>query len=134
MADALALPFRDGELDIAMCNTMLHHLDPPEAVRVLRELSRVARWGVVVTDLRRSRAALLATQALSATLWRNHRLTRHDGPASIRAAYTPAELADIARAALPGPFRVRQHPLFRQSLVVDRTMGVRGDRPAGGNT
>ncbi len=128
-ADALALQFGDGEFDITMCNTMLHHLDPADAVRAVRELGRVARWGVVLTDLRRSRLALLATQALAATLWRHNPVTRHDGPASIRASYSPAELADIAREALADPFRVRRHPLFRQSLVVDRTIGARHERP-----
>lgn len=123
-ADALALPFPAGSFDIAMCHTMLHHLERPDAVRAVRELARVARWGVVATDLRRSSPALLGTQLLATTLWRRHAVTRHDGPASIRAAFTPAELERIGEEALSEPFTVRRHSLFRMSLTVDRTRSV----------
>jgi len=120
-ADVLALPFPDGEFDIAMCCTTLHHFERADALRALRELGRVARWGVVVTDLSRSRAATVGARLLAATVWRRHPITRHDGPVSVRAAFTPAELRELAREAFGGGFRVRAHPGFRLSLVVDRT-------------
>lgn len=120
-ADALALPFADRAFDFALCSTALHHFEEPEAVAVLRELDRVAAAGVVVSDLRRSRPALLGAQLLAATLWRRHPITRHDGPLSVRSAFTPAELRRLAgRAGMEGA-RVRTHPVFRLSLVVDRT-------------
>jgi SAM-dependent methyltransferase len=121
-ADALALPFADGEFHIALCSTALHHFDEPEAVAVLRELDRVASHGVVVGDLLRSRAGLLGARLLAATLWRRHPITRHDGPVSVRAAFTPAELRGLAAAAGLAGARVRAHPPFRLSLVLDRTL------------
>jgi len=42
-ADGTRLPFADAAFDVAMCNLTLHHLDPPEAVALLRELRRVSR-------------------------------------------------------------------------------------------
>ncbi len=126
-ADALALPYEDQSFDIAMSNTMLHHLDSREAIQAVRELGRVARYGIVVTDLRRSVWALAATRLLAATIWRGHPVTRHDGPASIRAAYTPSELADMTSAALADPFRVHRHALFRLAMVADRTGELTSD-------
>lgn len=124
-ADALALPFEDGAFHFALCCTALHHFTEEDAVRVLRELDRVASAGVVVSDLRRSRPALLGAQLLAGTVWRRHPITRHDGPHSVRGAFTAAELESLAaRAGLRGA-RVRTHPVFRLSLVVDRT--ARGD-------
>jgi ubiquinone/menaquinone biosynthesis C-methylase UbiE len=116
-ADALRLPYPDGAFDVSMCNTALHHFDDREAVAVLRELRRVARRGVVVTDLRRSRPALLGARLLASTLWRAHPVTRHDGPHSVRAAFTPAELTRLARQAGLEHARVRTRPLFRLALV-----------------
>ncbi|OYV64129.1 MAG: hypothetical protein B7Z72_13650, partial [Gemmatimonadetes bacterium 21-71-4] len=52
--DALALPFRTRSVDIVTCSQLLHHFEFPEARRVLRELDRVARRAVIVSDLRRS--------------------------------------------------------------------------------
>lgn len=125
-ANALALPYADGEFDFALCSTALHHFADAEAVRVLRELDRVARRGVVVNDLRRSRPALLGARLLAATVWRTHPVTRHDGPLSVRRAFTPAELGDLARRAEMRGARVYLHPPFRLALVVDRTAGAGG--------
>jgi 2-polyprenyl-3-methyl-5-hydroxy-6-metoxy-1,4-benzoquinol methylase len=121
-ADALHLPYADGSFDAAIICTALHHFDARgDVVRVLRELHRVSRLGIVVSDLRRSRAALLGARMLAATVWRTHPLTRHDGPLSVRRAFTPSELIDYARAAdLPNP-SVHAHPIFRVVLVSRRT-------------
>lgn len=119
--DALALPFGDRTFDIAMCNTTLHHFEPADAARVIAEMARVARWGVVVTDLSRSRLALFGARLLATTVWRTHPVTRHDGPASVRAAFTPAEMATLMSDAVGQPVRVRHEPIFRLSAVLDRT-------------
>jgi SAM-dependent methyltransferase len=120
-ADAMALPFADGAFHFAISSTMLHHFDFGDAVRVLREMDRVARSGVVVNDLSRSPLAWLGARLLAATVWRRSRFTRHDGPLSVRRAFTPGEMREVARAAgVPGA-RVRSHVPFRLSLVIDRT-------------
>lgn len=122
-ADALDLPFADGAVDIATCSTTLHHFSDKEALKVLQELNRVSRFGVVLTDLARSTAAIAGAELLSRTVWRNHPITRHDGPASVRAAFTVAELRELARlAGMDGRLRVAGDPVFRLSLVSDRTV------------
>jgi SAM-dependent methyltransferase len=120
-ANALDLPFPRGAFDLALCSTALHHFDGLDATRVLREMDRVARSGLLVSDLRRNRAALLGARALAATLWRRRRITRHDGPRSVAAAFTVQELRSLARAAGIDAAAVRAEPIFRLSLVVDRT-------------
>ena len=125
-ADALHLPYGDGSFDVALCSTALHHFDAEaDVVRVLGEMDRVSRIGIVVNDLARSRTALLGARLLAATVWRTHALTRHDGPLSVRRAFTPAELRALAdRAALPNA-RVHAHVPFRVALVSEkREMGV----------
>jgi ubiquinone/menaquinone biosynthesis C-methylase UbiE len=123
LADALALPYGDDEFDFAVCSTTLHHFEGEDALRALRELDRVAARGVVVNDLSRSRPALLGARLLAATFWRNSRLTRHDGPLSVRRAFTPAELRRVASDAGLERATVRAHLPFRLSLVIDRTGG-----------
>jgi SAM-dependent methyltransferase len=120
-ADALDLPFPSGSFDLALCSTALHHFDQSAAAYVLREMDRVARSGFLVSDLRRTRAALIGARALAATLWRRQRITRHDGPRSVAAAFTAQELRSLARTAGIEAPAVRAESLFRLSLVVDRT-------------
>ncbi|MBW3571525.1 MAG: methyltransferase domain-containing protein [Gemmatimonadetes bacterium] len=120
-ADALHLRYEDGAFDLAVCSAALHHFDArADLLRVLREMDRVARIGGIVNDLRRSRPALVGARLLAATFWRGHPVTAHDGPLSVRRAFTPGELDELARAAaLPGA-RVHRHEPFRVALVWER--------------
>ena len=115
-ADGLVLPFRDRAFDAAFSVLTLHHLGDHAAVGLVREMARVARQVVVVSDLERSRPALLGAQLLAATVWRWNPLTRHDGPLSVRRSFTPDELLAIGRRAGLGEPRVRRHPTFRLLL------------------
>jgi ubiquinone/menaquinone biosynthesis C-methylase UbiE len=121
-ADALHLPYADDAFDFALCSTALHHFDEREdAVRVLRELDRVAAHGVIVNDLARSRPAYLGARLLALTFWRTHPVTRHDGPLSVLRALTPGEMRALARDAGLAAARVHAHFPFRLALVIDRT-------------
>jgi ubiquinone/menaquinone biosynthesis C-methylase UbiE len=95
VADGTALPYPDRAFDVAHISLVLHHLDPADAVVLLRELRRVARRGVVVNDLARRPITLLGAWLLSRVFTRN-RYSRHDAPLSARRAYTIVE----ARALL----------------------------------
>ena len=103
-ADARELPLADGEVDVVHASLLLHHLDPHEVGQALGEMRRVARLGVVVNDLRRSRLAYLLTSAAVLVLARGA-WTRHDGLASARRAYTTSELDDLASRAGLRPAR-----------------------------
>ena len=98
LADGRDLPFPDRSFDVSHASLVLHHLEPAAAVELLREMGRVARLGVVVNDLERSRVGWLAAWLLGHLLTGN-RLTRHDAPLSIRRAYTVAESTDLLRDA-----------------------------------
>ncbi len=98
VADGASLPFADRTFDIAHSSLLLHHLEPTAAVEVLREMGRVARRGIVVNDLVRSRLAWIGAWLLSHLLTTN-RYTRHDAPMSVRRAYTVAELTALIAAA-----------------------------------
>lgn len=97
-ADGLRLPFADASFDVVTCSLALHHFAPAAAVDLLRELRRVARRGVVVNDLVRSSLSYLFARLLGPLLSANP-LTRHDGPLSVRRAYTRAELQGLLLAA-----------------------------------
>jgi SAM-dependent methyltransferase len=113
--DARSLPFGERAFDVAICSTFLHHLETEDAVEALREMSRVSELGVVVSDLRRGTAGYLASLCLALTVWGRHRYTRHDAPASLRAAFTLKEARGLAeRVGLDAV--VEPQPLFRWGL------------------
>lgn len=115
-ADARSLPFADGEFDVALCCLALHHFEPADAVRVLREMRRVSGRAAVVIDLRRGYLGYLAAWLATRSVAR-HRLTRHDGPLSVLRAYRTDEVRTLALAAGLPHATVRRHQFFRQALV-----------------
>jgi SAM-dependent methyltransferase len=104
VADGLRLPYPAGAFDVAHASLVLHHLEPDDAVRFLRELRRVARLGVVVNDLARGRLGWLGAWLLLHAMTRN-RFTLHDGPLSVRRAYTRPEARDLLAEAGLRPTR-----------------------------
>ena len=117
--DGRALPFAAQSFDFVLCALTAHHLDAPGVVALLREMGRVARRAVVVTDLERSWPALAGVWLVAHVAIRS-RLTRHDGPLSVRRSYTVAELSALAQQAGLNGAVVRAHAPFRLALSWDR--------------
>jgi ubiquinone/menaquinone biosynthesis C-methylase UbiE len=116
VGDALTLPFADRQLDIVTCALFLHHLEPDDVVRFVDEALRVARLAVLVNDIRRGQVSLVATYASWALV--QSRLTRHDGPASIRRAYTVDELQDLLSRSRAAEIEIEKHPWFRVGAIL----------------
>jgi hypothetical protein len=115
-AEATALPYASGSVHLALASLLLHHLEGEEPVRLLRELDRVASRAALVNDLRRGWLPLAATW-LGLRLCSRDPLIRHDGPLSVRRAFSPAEMLALAREAGWRAPRVTQHVPFRLALV-----------------
>ena len=98
-ADALRLPFADHSIDVVMCSQVLHHFSGGDAGVLLREMNRVARVRVIVSDLRRSWIAAAGLWLASFPL-RFHAVSRHDGVVSVLRGFTPDELADTVHEAI----------------------------------
>ena len=96
-ADAVAgtLP---GTADVVCCSLFIHHLERAAAVSALRAMREAALRAVAVADLARTRPGLAVAWAAAHLLSRSP-VVHFDAPASVRAAYTRAEAADLAREA-----------------------------------
>ena len=87
-----------GEYDAVVCSLFLHHLDPPETVGLLARMAEVARQAVLVSDLRRGHTGWWAAYVVTRLLSRSP-IMHNDGPISVTASYTPAEMREMALAA-----------------------------------
>ena len=118
-ADALQLPYPDGAFHVAMLTLTLHHFEGDAVLRVLRELARVARGGIIVSDLDRSWPNYIGSKLLSWSVWAGNALTRHDGPLSVLRSYTRPELEALATAAGLTGARVHRHIFERLVLTAE---------------
>lgn len=114
--DALRLPIRTDGVDIALCSQLLHHFDGETAVTLLRELNRVARRCVIVSDIRRSWLAAAGIWLASFPL-RFHPVSRHDGVASVLRGFTTSDLRELVSSAVHRTPAVRRRIGFRATAV-----------------
>lgn len=111
-ADARRLPFATSSVDIVTCSQVLHHFEDDELAVVLRELNRVARRAVIVSDLRRSWFAMAGFWVVSWALG-FHAVSRHDGAVSVLRGFTSRELDEHVRMNTGNIARVRRHLGYR---------------------
>jgi ubiquinone/menaquinone biosynthesis C-methylase UbiE len=104
VGDGRSLPFADDAFDVVHASMVLHHLEGDEAAALLREMARVARLGIVVNDLDRSRFAWVGAWLIGHLLTGN-RYTRRDAPLSVRRAYRVEEALALVRATGLAPVR-----------------------------
>ncbi len=118
-ADGFRLPFADNTFEYVMCSLFTHHFTDDDVVRLLRELMRVARRGIIVIDLHRHRFAYLLYTSIGRLVLHN-RLVREDGALSIRRGFRQNELRGLAeRAGLAGARVTRRFP-FRLVLEANK--------------
>jgi ubiquinone/menaquinone biosynthesis C-methylase UbiE len=113
--DALRLPFDDGAFDYVMCSLFTHHFRDDEAVRLLGEMSRVARRRVYVIDLHRHPVAYYFYTTVG-RLFLHNRLIREDGALSILRGFVPRELRRLAERA--GLSRAKVERRFPYRLIL----------------
>ena len=117
-ADALAPPFAPGSFDFVTCSLMLHHLAEDEVLRLLEAVRPLAGQALILCDLERSGRAYAGVW-LATRLFCRSRITRHDGPVSVRRAYTITELTALARRAGCANMRWSRRAFFRVVGVLE---------------
>jgi ubiquinone/menaquinone biosynthesis C-methylase UbiE len=114
--DVLALPFRDASFDLVGSVIFLHHLPPGQVIQSVNEALRVCRTAVLINDLVRDPVHLALVYA-GLPLFRS-RLTHHDAPASVRQAYTSAEMRDLLKRTSATRIEIHRHYLFRMGVII----------------
>lgn len=114
VADAVALPFADNSFDVVMSNLFVHHLSPNDLVQFAREGVRVARSAFLMNDVIRSPIHLALVYAGLPSF--RSRLTRFDAPASVRQAYTLAEMSAMLGHIPDTSLTIKRRYLFRMNV------------------
>jgi len=115
--DAFQLPFADDAFDYAISSLFFHHLTDEQIPVVLKEMSRVARQGIVVIDLHRHPMAY-ALYKLFCVAFRISPLVRHDGSLSILKGFRPPDLRTLALESELGNVGIERIMPFRVVMAV----------------
>ncbi|WP_428390054.1 methyltransferase domain-containing protein [Mucisphaera sp.] len=116
LADALHDPW-PPDSDIVFNALFLHHLTREQAVRLLKRMRESARHAVIVSDLQRTIPGYLAAKIGTRLLSRSP-IVHADGPQSVRAAWTLAELKQLAYEASYEPEATTIRPAWPQRMTL----------------
>lgn len=116
-----------GSFDYVHAALFLHHLRDISVLTVLAGMARVARVGVVWSDLHRSRFHRVMVNCF---LLRANAMVRHDARVSVEAGFTAREVIDLAQRTDLSFARYHRPPLwYRFTLAGERPGSWGADEP-----
>lgn len=113
--DLFALAATRRRFDYVVGSLLLHHIPASRRIQALQAADALSSRGLIFADLLRSRAAYWGARVITGFF--GDRITRHDGPLSVRKAFQPEELDALARSAGLPYLRAGRHPFFRVTLA-----------------
>jgi len=116
-ADAGAPPFLSASFDFVVASQFLHHFSEATIVELLKQWAKLARRGIVISDLVRHPLAYHGIRLLTKFTTRNV-MTLTDAPLSVRRAFTFKEWRELLRQADIGAVEMFSVFPFRMAAVV----------------
>ncbi|MCG3205880.1 MAG: Ubiquinone biosynthesis O-methyltransferase [Elusimicrobia bacterium] len=118
-ADFFDLTDSNEKFDYVISSLLLHHVPTEKIICALQAFDRLCARGLIISDLLRNRAGYWAVTAAGVLF--GNKIVRHDGPVSVRRAFTPNELRSWAMAAGLNYLQAKKEPWFRVSLAGEKT-------------
>ena len=115
--DAFNLPFKEKSVDIIHSSLFLHHLEENQSNAILEHFSKIAKYGIVINDLRRSLRALIGIKFLT-LLFSRSELVRNDAPLSVRKGFSKSELVKLMTKTAFSNYEIIRKWAFRWIVII----------------
>ena len=115
--DAGAPPFLPGSFDFVVASQFLHHFAETRIIELLKQWAKLARRGIIISDLVRHPVAYHGIRLLTQLATRNI-MTRTDAPLSVRRAFTFKEWRALLRQADIGAVEMFSVFPFRMAATI----------------
>jgi len=116
-ADALIPCMKEKSCDIIHLSLFLHHLTESEINILLANMSRIARIGIIINDLRRNILAYLGIRLLT-SLFSKSEMVKNDGPLSVRKGFVKTDLTILLKNFEPD-YTIRRKWAFRWLICIN---------------
>jgi SAM-dependent methyltransferase len=105
--------------DIVMNSLFMHHFDEPSVVQLLTQSSKLAKVAVLADDLHRTAVGWILAK-LGCWILSRSPVVHFDGPQSVRAAFSSAEIMELAKQAGLHDCQLVRHWPERYTLCWER--------------
>ena len=116
-ADSRNLPIKEKQFDIVHASLFLHHFKEGDIIKLLKELLKICRRGIIINDLRRSVLALIGIKII-ATLLSRSEMFKNDGPISVKRGFVKSDLLNIISKLQIKKYQLKRKWAFRWMLVI----------------
>lgn len=117
-ASCFAPPFADHTFDYVTASLFFHHLNDEEILETLKTSAKLAKKGLIVNDLSRSKLSYVGFWLL--TLFTGDPIFKHDGLLSIRKGFTKTDLEEWKLATGLSFLNVFEHFAGRLALAGEK--------------
>lgn len=115
--DILALDTTSFHCDILLCTLTMHHFTDEQIAIFLNKFVSLAKIGVVINDLERSKIASFLFKVFSVFLVKT-RIAKHDGLISIKSGFTKKDLVIFSQSLTNMEHRIQWRWAFRYEWVM----------------
>ena len=108
---------KEKSVDIIHSSLFLHHLEENQSNAILEHFSKIAKYGIVINDLRRSLRALIGIKFLT-LLFSRSELVRNDAPLSVRKGFSKSELVKLMTKTAFSNYEIIRKWAFRWIVII----------------
>ncbi|WP_417443775.1 methyltransferase domain-containing protein [Joostella sp.] len=121
--DILKLDSKDFPCDILLCTLTMHHFKNPQIPIFLNQFLKLAKIGVIINDLHRSKLAYYLFKLFSAIFIKT-KIAKEDGLISIKSGFIKSDLQDFANNLPDTTNIIKWKWAFRYLWVIRRTKPI----------
>jgi len=115
--DVLSGEIPDKSADLVISCLFTHHFVDEDWIRLIREMIRVSKKGVIINDLHRHPLAYYSIGILTRWFAKSY-MVRNDAPLSVAKGFTRKELISLLKKAGVATYSLQWKWAFRWSLVI----------------
>jgi len=108
---------QDDSCDIMLCTLTLHHFRDEEIISLLEKFKKIAKLGIVINDLQRSKLSYRLFQALC-FVFRLNDMSREDGLVSILRGFKRADMAKYTKQLKIKSSSIKWKWAFRYQWII----------------
>jgi len=117
--DAQNPPIKKESVSVVHASLFLHHFTEDEIKDLIKSSLSIAKYGMIINDLRRSVWALMGIKLLT-TLCSKSSMVKNDAPLSVKRGFIKSELIDMLKSLNIINYKIKRKWAFRWLVVIPK--------------
>jgi len=117
--DAQNPPIKKESVSVVHASLFLHHFTEDEIKGLIKSSLSIAKYGIIINDLRRSVWAFMGIKLLT-ILFSKSSMVKNDAPLSVKRGFIKSELIDMLKSLKINNYKIKRKWAFRWLVVIPK--------------